>query len=100
MNQLLWCHAICVFPRCLGPRRPSRNRPGKTKEPTKEGEPITLTVTSKGEPDRRRVFEVDPKSKLVERMIEFRRRGDRWEQASQIDYLEYNEEFDPKVFGG
>ena len=31
-----------------------------TKEPAKEGEPITLTVTCKGEADRRRVFEVDP----------------------------------------
>ena len=70
----------------------------ETKEPTKEGEPITLTVTSKGEPDRRQVFEVDPKSKLVKRMIEFRRRGEQWEQGSQVDYLEYNEEFDPKVF--
>ena len=70
----------------------------ETKEPTKEGEPITLTVTSKDEPDRRQVYDVDPKSKLVERVIEFRRRGDQWEQGLQIDYLDYNKEFDPKVF--
>ena len=69
-----------------------------TKEPAKEGEPITLTVTSKGEPDRRHVYEVDPKSKLVERVIEYRGCGERWKQAWECDCLDYNQEIDAKVF--
>ena len=69
-----------------------------TKEPVKDGEPITLTVTSNDKPDRRQVYEVDSKSKLVQRVIEYRGRGDQWEQESQRDYLDYNKEIDPKVF--
>ena len=53
-----------------------------TKEPAKEGQPIVLTVTSNDKPDRRREYQIDPQTKLVERVIEFRRRGDQWEQAS------------------
>lgn len=69
-----------------------------TKEPVKEGEPITLTVTSNDKPDRRQVYEVNPKSKLVERVIEYRGNGDQWKQVSQRDYLDYNKEINPKVF--
>jgi hypothetical protein len=69
-----------------------------TKEPVKKGEPITLTVTSNDEPGRREVYEVNPKSKLVERVIEYRDGGDQWKQVSQRDYLDYNKEINPKVF--
>ena len=69
-----------------------------TKEPAKEGEPVTLTVTSKAAPDRREVYEVDPKTKLVERVTIYSRHGDQWEQASRREYLDYNKEIDPKVF--
>ena len=69
-----------------------------TKEPARQGEPITLTVTSKGEPNRRHVYEVDPQSKLVERVIEYRGCGGRWRQVWECDYLDYNKEIDPKVF--
>ena len=69
-----------------------------TKEPAKQGEPITLTVTSKGDPNRRQVYEVNPRSKLVERVIEFRGGGDQWKQVGECSYLDYNKEIDPKVF--
>jgi hypothetical protein len=69
-----------------------------TKEPARQGEPITLTATSPGDPDRRHLYEVDPKTKLVQRVIEERRRGDQWKRAAQADYLEYNQQIDPKVF--
>ena len=54
-----------------------------TKEPGKEGEPITLTVTSNDKPNRRQVYEVDAKSKLVLRVIEYRGHGDQWKQVSR-----------------
>ena len=68
-----------------------------TKEPVKEGEPITLTVTSNDKPDRRQVYEIDPKTTLVQRVIEYRG-GGQWQQVSERDYLDYNKEIDPKVF--
>jgi hypothetical protein len=66
--------------------------------PARDGEPITLTVTSKGDPNRRFVYEVDPGTKLVERVFEYRGRGEQWKQALEIDVLDYNKEIDPKVF--
>jgi len=70
----------------------------ETKEPAKEGDPITLTVTSKNAPDRREMYEVDPTTKLVKRVTHYRRQGDRWEQVSLVEYLDYNKEINPRVF--
>jgi hypothetical protein len=53
-----------------------------TKQPAKDSEPILLTATSKTDPDRREVYEVDPKAKLVERITNFRRVGEKWEQVA------------------
>ncbi len=39
-----------------------------TKEPAKEGDPITLTAASKDNSDQRAVFTVNPNTKLVERV--------------------------------
>jgi outer membrane lipoprotein-sorting protein len=69
-----------------------------TKEPAKAGEPITLTVTANDKSDRREVCEVDPNTKLVERVTTYHRHGDQWEQMQLIEYLDYNKEIDPKVF--
>ncbi|MAG93812.1 MAG: hypothetical protein CMJ48_08700 [Planctomycetaceae bacterium] len=69
-----------------------------TKEPAKKGEPIALTVTSEKTPDRRRVYDVDPETKLVERVIEYRRRDEQWQRVSQQEYLDYNKRIDPRVF--
>ena len=68
------------------------------KKTVKEGEPITLTVTSKGDPDRRQVYEVDPQSKLVKRVIDYRGCGDQSKQVPGRDYLDYNKEIDPTIF--
>ena len=66
-----------------------------TKEPAKKDEPVTLTVTT---PDRREVYEVDSKTKLVQRVTSYLRRDGKWEQMSLREYLDYNKPIDPKVF--
>lgn len=70
----------------------------ESKEPGKEGKPITLTVTPKDKPGFRLVYEVDPKTKLAKRMIAYRGSGDQWEQTALTEYLDYNQQIDPKVF--
>jgi hypothetical protein len=69
-----------------------------TEEPAKEGDPITLTVTSKDTPEKRSVYVVNANTKLVERMTICRRRDGQWQEAGHIDYLEYNKGIDPQVF--
>ena len=70
----------------------------KTEEPAEDGKPITLTVTSKRTPDKRKVYEVNSQTKLVERVTEYALRGGKWEQVSEREYLDYNKEIDQKVF--
>jgi hypothetical protein len=70
----------------------------ETREPTREGQPIQLTVTSKTTPDKQEVYDVDPKTKLVIQVFEYRRHEDRWQVASVREYLDYNEPFDPSIF--
>jgi hypothetical protein len=69
-----------------------------SKEPTEEGEPIVLTVTPKDATDRQEIYEVDPQTKLVERMTRYRRQGEQWQQIAVCEYLDYNQPIDPKVF--
>jgi len=69
-----------------------------TQEPAKTGEPITLTVTSKDNPNQRAVFTVNSSTKLVERMTKYRQHDGQWEQVGFIEYLDYNKEIDPEVF--
>jgi len=69
-----------------------------TKQPAKDSEPIVLTVTSKVNLDRRHVYEINPRAKLVERITSYRRTGEKWEQVSLREYLDYNKPIDPKVF--
>ena len=68
------------------------------KQATKHSEPIILTVTSKINPDRRQVYEINPKAKLVERITYYRRAGEKWEQLALRQYVDYNQPIDPKVF--
>jgi hypothetical protein len=70
----------------------------ETKQPANESEPIVLTVTLKAHPDERRVYEVNSKAKLVERMRFYRRKGEGWEQLELRQYLDYNKPIDPSVF--
>ncbi len=67
-------------------------------EATEEGEPIRLTVTFSDKPDRRALYEVDSRTKLVMRVTEFQRNGDQWTQVGTRDYLDYNKPIDSKMF--
>jgi hypothetical protein len=69
-----------------------------TEPPRNQGDPITLTVTSKGDPNRRQVYEIDPQSKLVERVIEYQRCDTQWKRVWKCDYSDYNSEIDPETF--
>ena len=69
-----------------------------TKEPSNDGDPITLTVTSKGDPGRRQVYEVDPQTKLLRSVTEYRSFDNEWKRHWQCDYLDYNRPIDPIVF--
>lgn len=69
-----------------------------TQEPSHEGQPITLTVTSKNLPDFREAYEVDAKTKLVERILLYRRHGAKWEQQSRLEFVDYNKDLDPSTF--
>ncbi len=70
----------------------------QTREPMEEGQPITLTVTSKDTPDKQQVYDVDPQTKLVERVFEMGRKDGRWQVAEMREYLDYNKQFDASVF--
>ena len=70
----------------------------ETREPTEEGQPVTLTVTSKETPDKQQLYDVDPQTKLVERVFDMGRKDGRWQVVQMREYLDYNKEFDPSVF--
>ncbi len=70
----------------------------ETREPAKEGDFLTLTVTPKNVPNLREVFEVNPQTKLAERVTYYGRQDDRWEQVKVVEYFDYSKEIDPKVF--
>lgn len=67
-------------------------------EPAKKGDPITLTVTSKDNPNQRAVYAVDQSTKLVQRITTYHQHNGKWKQAGFIEYLDYNRKIDPKVF--
>ena len=70
----------------------------ETREPTQEGQPVTLTVTSKDTPDKQQWVDVNPQTKLVERVFEMGRKDGRWQVVQMREYLDYNKEFDSSVF--
>ena len=41
---------------------------------------------------------MNPRTRLVERAIEYGYDGKQWNQAKELDYLDYNQQIDPKVF--
>jgi outer membrane lipoprotein-sorting protein len=67
----------------------------ETKEPEKEGDPITLSVTSKKHSDRKQVYEVDPKTKLVQRLTDNNGPDGK---TVVVNYLDYNQPIDSSVF--
>jgi hypothetical protein len=101
LPQVLAMRASCD-PKLLFEKLQAAKRAGKvqvaSKAPAREGAPITLTVTPKDSPDHRSVCEVNPNTKLVERMFIYRRQGDQWKQEQLWEFLDYNQDIDPKVF--
>lgn len=80
----------------------TREKSGKVKiettAPANKGEFIKLTVTSPGAPGQKEVYEVNPATKLAERVTYYSRQGEKWNQTKLIEYLDYNKPIDPKVF--
>jgi beta-lactamase regulating signal transducer with metallopeptidase domain len=70
----------------------------ETTAPSKEGEFVRLTATSTDTPDQREVYEINPQTKLAERVTYYGRQGDRWKEVKLIEYLDDNKPIDPKVF--
>ena len=70
----------------------------ETKEPAKDGDFLTLTVTPKDTPNRRELYEVNPKTKLAERVTYSVRQGGQWKQVKLIEHLGHDKPIDPKVF--
>lgn len=101
LDQVLEMQKLCD-PRLAFEQLQARETAGKVKietaEPTQEGEPIRLTVTSAEAPNQQEVYEVNPATKLAERVTYFGREGDQWKETKLIEYLDYNRPIDPKVF--
>jgi hypothetical protein len=81
----------------------ARKKAGKVKIETtdsaNESGFLKLTVTPTDAPDRQiEVYEVNPKTKLAERVTYYGRQGSKWKEVKVVEYLDYNQEIDPKVF--
>ena len=70
----------------------------ETRDPSGEGEPITLVVKSKDSPDKEVIYRVNSQTKLVEKIERYRLAGDRRELVARLEYLEYNQEVPPDAF--
>ena len=70
----------------------------ETAAPAKAGDFLKLTVTPTGNPEQQEVYEVNPTTKLAERVIYYRRQDNQWKEFKLIEYLDYNKPIDPKVF--
>jgi hypothetical protein len=70
----------------------------ETAEPSAEGEPIVLTISVEGIPDRREIYKVDPKTKLLQEREKYVLRDGEYELLGRTRYLDYNKPVDPEVF--
>ncbi len=70
----------------------------ETQEPSAEGEPIRLTATWPDPSERRAVYLVDPKTRLLQQVQTYKRDGDDYAFVSRRTFLEYNEPIDPAIF--
>jgi len=70
----------------------------ETQEPSEEGDPITLVVSSADSPNSRDVFQIDPQTKLVEKFEKQRLTDEEWVSVACFEYLEYNREVPPGTF--
>ncbi len=70
-------------------------------EPTDKREPITVTVTypqgSRSE-DWKKVFYIDQATKLVIRIDKFERKDQEFQHVKTLEFFDYNQEIDQKMF--
>ncbi|MFH0981482.1 MAG: hypothetical protein V2A79_08085 [Planctomycetota bacterium] len=70
----------------------------ETKLPSTHGEPIVLVATSLPTPEQQDVYQVDPVTKLVQRVEKYRLEDEQYRFESRWDYLDYNQTPDPNAF--
>jgi hypothetical protein len=79
----------------------ARQKAGNVKietAPAKKGDSIKLTVTSADAPNQREVYEINPATKLAERVTYYRRQGDQWKETRLMECLDCQKVIDAKVF--
>ena len=101
LDRVVAMQKICD-PRLAFEELQGREKAGKVKiettAPAKAGDFLKLTVTPNSEPDQQEVYEVNPTTKLAERVTYYRRQDNQWKEVKLIEYLDYNKPIDPKVF--
>lgn len=70
----------------------------ETQEPSAEGDPITLVVSFNEFPNKREIYRINPRTKLVERLEKYRLVDGKYELMERLEYLEYNQEIPPGTF--
>ena len=70
----------------------------ETSEPERENDPIILTVTEVKNGSDRYVYEIDPITKLVQKIERYKLRDGDYEHFMRIEYLEYDQPLDPSMF--
>jgi hypothetical protein len=101
LDRVIAMQKMCD-PRAAFEQIQDREKDGKVKiettPPAKEGDFIKLTVTVPDQPNLREVYEVNPTTKLAERVTSYSRQGNEWKETKLIEYFDYNKPIDPKVF--
>jgi len=76
----------------------SENVQIKIQESSAEGAPITITMTKKGSPNVRAVFEVDPETKLLQQEERYKLEDGEYKFLGRTRYLDYNNPADSEIF--
>lgn len=102
LNRVVAMQKICD-PKLAFQELQAREKAGKvkveTKAPAKPGGFLQVTVTPTDAADRKKeVYEVNPATKLAERVTYYGRQGNEWKEMKVIEYFDYNQPIDPKVF--
>jgi hypothetical protein len=76
----------------------SENVQIEIQESSAEGAPITITMTKKGSPNVRAVFEVDPETKLLQQEERYKLEDGEYKFLGRTRYLDYNNPADSEIF--
>jgi hypothetical protein len=76
----------------------SENAQIEIQESSAEGAPITITMTKKGSPNVRAVFEVDPETKLLQQEESYKLEDGEYKFLGRTRYLDYNNPADSEIF--